>query len=131
VPKFLIASADESTRAQLRRAFGQFDVAPEECAGAVEAFAQLHRGYAGVILDCEDVELSLQLLAGVRSQEHNTPIIALLPPGSAVKEALTAGASVAICKPVRLDHLATSLRLSFRLQKPSERAAAAKPAVVQ
>ncbi len=96
----------------------------------MEAFAQMHRGYAGVILDCEDVELSLQLLAGIRSQENHTPIIALLPPGSAVKAALTAGASVAICKPIRLDHLATSLRVSFRLQKPSERAAAAKASAV-
>ncbi len=129
MPKFLIASADEGTRTQLRRAFGQFAVEPEECAGAVEAFAQLHRGYEGVILDCEDVELSLQLLAGVRSQENHTPIIALLPPGSAVKAALAAGASVAKCKPMRLDHLATSLRVSFRLQRPSERAAAAKATV--
>ena len=129
MPKFLIASADESTRAQLRRAFAQFAIQPEECNGAVEAFASLHRGYEGVVLDCEDVELSLQLLAGVRGSGQPTPVIALLPPGSAVKAALTAGATVAICKPMRLDHLATSLRVSFRLQRPSERAAAAKAMV--
>jgi DNA-binding response OmpR family regulator len=121
--RFLIASADEGTRLQVRRAFNQFDVEPEECAGAMEAFASLHRGYEGVVLDCEDVELSLQLLAGVRSgSEHNdTSIIALLPAGTPVKEALNAGANLAVYKPVRSDHLATSLRVSFRLARPSER----------
>jgi len=39
-----------------------------------------------------------------------------------VKQALSAGAHLALNKPLRIDHISRSLRVSFRLSRPNERA---------
>jgi len=125
--KFLIASADSGTRALVKRAFAQFGVEPEECESTAEAFALLARNYEGVIVDFDDVDLALQLVTGLRSNADNHAcVIALLPPEVPVKQALGAGANVALNKPLRIDHLGRSLRVTFRLTTAAEKAAASK-----
>jgi DNA-binding response OmpR family regulator len=129
VPRFLVASTDLPTRALVKRAFAQFNIEAEECEGSMEAFASLHKKYDGIIVDFEDVELALQLVAGIRSNSDNgnsTCVIALLPPEIPVKQALSAGANIALNKPLRIDHLARSLRVSFRLTTAAEKQQAAK-----
>jgi DNA-binding response OmpR family regulator len=128
VPRFLVASADSSTRALVKRAFTQFAVEPEECEGTMEAFASLHKSYDGVVVDFEDVDLALQLIAGIRSKENGAAccIIALLASDTPVKQALSGGANIALNKPLRIDHLARSLRVSFRFTTAAEKAQAAK-----
>jgi DNA-binding response OmpR family regulator len=127
--RFLIASADPGTRELVRRAFAQFALEAETCEGAADAFALLHRRYEGVVLDCEDPELAVQLIAGVRQKAEgagNTAVIALLPPDTPVQQVLTAGATVALHHPLRLERLMLSLRVALRLATPNEKAAAAK-----
>jgi hypothetical protein len=92
----------------------------------MEAFARLERRFEGVIVDCDDnVELAMQLVAGIRghAESEGTRVIALLPSSVPVKQALSAGAYIAMNKPLRIDHLARSLRVSFHLVPRSERAA--------
>jgi DNA-binding response OmpR family regulator len=121
--RFLVSSADADTRALLKRAFAQFSVVPEECAGTVEALALLKRNYDGVIVDFDDTDLALQLVAGIRTHHENaTVVVALLPQELPVKQALSAGAHLALNKPLRIDHISRGLRVSFRLSRPSERA---------
>ena len=126
--RFLVASTDADTRALLKRAFAQFSVVPEECAGALEAFSMVERKYEGIIVDFEDVDLASQLVSGIRTHHENaTVVMAILPQDVPVKQALTAGAHLALNKPLRIDHLTRSLRVSFRLARPNERAAAPTP----
>jgi DNA-binding response OmpR family regulator len=133
VPRFLIASADAGTREFLRRAFAKFAVEAEECEGATEAFAQLHRRYDGVVLDCEDVELAVQLVSGIRSNNavgEGTPtsVIALLPGEAPLHPVLSAGAVLALHKPLRrLEPLVAGMRMCFRLTPAAEKPPA-KPA---
>jgi DNA-binding response OmpR family regulator len=126
--KFLVASADAGTRDLVRRAFSNYSIEAEECLGAMEAFAHLERRYDGVVLDCEDVELAIQLLTGLKgnSQAENMRVIALLPAETPVQQVLSAGAAFAIHKPVRVDRLATILRICFHLTTRSEKATAAR-----
>jgi DNA-binding response OmpR family regulator len=133
VPRFLIASADAGTREFVRRAFAKFAVEAEECEGAMEAFAHLDRRYDGVVLDCEDVELAVQLVGGIRSSnagsEGTTSVIALLPGEAALHTVLSAGAVLALHKPLRrLEPLVAGMRICFRLTPAAEKPAAAKPA---
>jgi DNA-binding response OmpR family regulator len=122
--KHLVASGDAEVRELARRAFSEFAIEPEFCDGEVEAFALLHRRYDGIVLDCVDVELTLQLLAGVRAQEDRsgTGMIALLPGEVTVQQALAAGASVALHKPFRLQHLSNSISFCFRIPRVDARA---------
>lgn len=130
--RFLVASADAGTRESVRRAFAEFAVQPEECDGAMEAFASLSRRYDGVVVDCEDVDLALQLLAGIRSDPDRaaTSVIALLPADIPVQQALSAGANFALHKPVRQENMTKGLRVSFRLLRPKERQAKDKEKTV-
>jgi DNA-binding response OmpR family regulator len=132
VPRFLIASADAGTREFVRRAFAKFAVEAEECEGAMEAFANLERRYDGVVLDCEDVELAVQLVAGIRSSagsEGPTSVIALLPAEAPLHTVLSAGAVLALHKPLRrLEPLVAGMRIGFRLTPTAEKAPEAKPA---
>ncbi len=137
--KYLVASANAEVREQARRAFSEFAIEPTYCDGAVEAFALLNRRFDGVVVDCEDVELSLQLCAGLRAQSESggTPVVALLPAEVTVQRALSAGASVALHKPFRLQHLGNSICFCFRvprvdtrgMQTEKGRAPAAQPEV--
>ncbi len=117
--KYLVASASAEVRESARRAFSEFAIEPVFCEGVVEAFALLERRFDGVVVDCEDVDLSLQLCRGLRSQEERggTPVIALLPGEVAVQRALTAGAMVALHKPFRVQHLATSICVCFHVPR--------------
>lgn len=127
MPRILIVTQDDGTRALVKRALGQFGVEAEECEGAMQAFASLHKKYDGVIVDFEDVDLALQLVSGVRSNpENGACVVALLPSDVPVKQALNAGANIALNKPLRIDHLARSLRVTLRLTTTAERTAAAK-----
>lgn len=117
--KYLVASADGEVREQARRAFSEFAIEPTFCEGAVEAFAMLHRRFDGVVVDCEDVELSLQLCSGLRAQSESggTPVVALLPGEVTVQRALAAGAAVALHKPFRIQHLANSICFCFHVPR--------------
>lgn len=89
----------------------------------MEALSLLKRSYDGVIVDFDDTELSLQLVTGIRTHHENaTVVVALLPQELPVKQALSAGAHLALNKPLRIDHISRSLRVSFRLSRPNERA---------
>jgi len=126
--RFLFVSSDAGTRELLRRAFAQFAVIAEECDSTVEAFAHLARHYTGVVLDCVDVELALQLIAGIRhvSEDDPTAIIALLPADAPVQAALTLGTIVALNRPLQQGRLELSLQLGFGLTAPSKKVMAAK-----
>lgn len=127
--RFLVASADAGTRALLKRAFSQFAVVPDECEGTMEAFSLVQRQFEGVVVDFDDVDLATQLVAGIRAHHENaTVVVALLPQDVPVKQALSAGAHLALNKPLRIDHLTRSLRVSFRLSRPNERAQAPQSA---
>gem|GEM_PF-6205850 len=128
--KFLIASADAGTREIVCRAFAQFDLEAELCEGVAEAFTHLHRRYTGVVVDCEDAELAMQLIAGLRhhSEGEPTAILALLPPNTPAHQVLASGATIVLHHPLRLDRLTLSLRVALRLTTPDEKAAAAKAA---
>ena len=124
--RFLIASTDDATRALLRRAFSEFAIEPEECAGVMDAFTRVDRRYEGVVLDCDDLDLSLQLLNGVQAQDaaERVSVIALLPSEVPLTEALAAGAKLALHKPLKLERISLSLRVSFGLLRTKDRAAA-------
>ncbi|MBI2678902.1 MAG: response regulator transcription factor [Candidatus Koribacter versatilis] len=127
--RYLIASADAGTLDVVRRAFAKFAVEAEVCEGAAEAFARLNRRYDGVVLDCEDVELAIQLVSGMRSTASENPpgVIALLPGESPLHPVLSAGAVLALHKPLRrLEPLIAGMRICFRLTTPGEKAAAAR-----
>lgn len=121
--KYLVATTDAEVREQARRAFSEFAIEPEFCEGAVEAFARLNRRYDGVVVDIDDVELSLQLCSGLRAQSESgaTPVVALLPGDVTVQRALSAGASVALHKPFRLQHLANSICFCFHVPRVDTR----------
>src|SRR3954471_23735147 len=127
--KFLVVSADPATREMVLRAFSKFSVEAEICESAADAFEHLNRRYDGVVLDCEDVELALQLFAGVRQKaegEGHTALIALLPPDTPVQQILAGGATLALHHPLRLDRLTLSLRVALRLTTTNEKAAAVR-----
>lgn len=116
--KFLIASTDDATRALVRRAFSEFAIEPEECAGVMEAFSHVpNRRYEGVVLDCDDVDLALQLLTGMQAKDaaERTNVIALLPSEVPLTQALVAGAKLALHKPLKVERISLSLRVSFGL----------------
>jgi DNA-binding response OmpR family regulator len=122
--KFLLASTDDATRALVRRAFSEFAIEPEECAGVMEAFSQVPgRHYDGVVLDCEDVDLALQLLTGLRAEDaaERTNVIALLPTEVPLTQALVAGAKLALHKPLKVERVSLSLRVSFGLVRVKDR----------
>jgi DNA-binding response OmpR family regulator len=124
--RFLIASTDDATRALLRRAFSEFAIEPEECAGVMEAFAKVDRRYEGVVLDCEDVDLALQLLNGVQAKDaaERVSVIALLASEVPLTQALAAGAKLALHKPLKVERISLSLRVSFGLMRIKDRVAA-------
>ena len=111
--RYLLASSDAALVRTVSRALADMEAAADVCAGVMEAFEALpKKAYDGLIVDCDDMELTSQMLRGLRATPEiaHAIVVALVPNGDAVKAAFASGANFALHKPVTMIQVQRSLR---------------------